>query len=132
MTGKRRCFDNERMVSAIMLAEMDNEEEAKENAKKMAHCPRLILSGVTGSTAVMVFVVPHSQRWWLEGPEDSPDLIGAQSVRVVYIEETISRVVRADHAEDKKMDAPPCGSNCAGCPMKERHGCPGCLAVYHD
>lgn len=120
------------MLSAIMLAEMGSEEEAKENAEKMACCPKAILTGVTGSTAVMVFVVPHSQRWWLEGPEDAPNLIGAQSVRVIYVEQTISRVMRADHTEDMRIDAPPCGSSCVGCPMKEKHGCPGCLAVQHD
>ncbi len=118
------------MLSAIMLADMGNKEEAKENAGKMAYCPKSIFTGVTGSTAVMVFVVPDFQRWWLEGPEDSPELIGAQSVRVVYVEQTISRVVRADHTEDMKMDAPPCGSSCVNCPMKEKHDCPGCIAVY--
>jgi hypothetical protein len=116
-------------ILGIFVSKYDTAAKAKGVVAAMKNCPHLVLAGTAGNTASMSFIVPESLRWWFEGPAENPDLLGAKKVSVFIIDEIAYPDRFEPRLPETKLEAPPCGSNCLECPMRQQHDCPGCPAT---
>jgi NAD-dependent SIR2 family protein deacetylase len=116
-------------ICGVFITEYESPEKANAVAAAMKNCPHLVIAGTSGKVNSMTFIVPESLRWWFEGPADNPDLLGAKKVDVFIIDDIVYPEKFTPRLPPTKVDAPPCGSNCSECPMREKFDCPGCPAT---
>ncbi|MFX0168601.1 MAG: hypothetical protein ACFE89_04495 [Candidatus Hodarchaeota archaeon] len=116
-------------ICGIFITEYANSEKANAVIASMKHCPHLVIAGTSGKKTTMTFIVPDTLRWWFEGPADNPELLGAEKVDVFITEDIAYPEDFEPRLPTTRLDAPPCGSNCAACPMREKFNCPGCPAT---
>lgn len=127
-TGDTAANDN---ILGVMVAKMPTPQKAHENAKAMKNCPRLLASGTNSNVFIGVFILPHDMEWWLKIPEEKPDLLGAETVRISIAEHVVYGGGFQLRSPDETAEVSPCGSNCANCPQMEEVGCKGCPATTY-
>ena len=118
-----------RFICGILCAEMDSSSKARENSNKMKECPRTIACGTDGVFSYTVFIVPEDKKWWLEYPQDHPDVLGAKDVKLNLIKSLIFPENFQLRIPEVKSPVAPCGSDCHGCPMRKEWNCDGCPAI---
>lgn len=116
-------------IAGVLILEFDTQEMAERNAKIMRDCPRIVIAGSSGSTAYDVFIIPKAKRWWLEYPSKHPEVFRAKSAKLELIEDIAHPLEFSLKLPEKKLETPPCGSNCLACPALEMFGCKGCPAT---
>ena len=115
----------------ILIAKMESEEKAAKNAGKMKNCPRLLASGTNSSTYYGVFIIPFEKRWWLEYPVEHPEVMGAEKIELLLVENTITPSEFKHVLPESKGRISPCGSDCGNCPMRQEYNCDGCPATLY-
>lgn len=116
-------------ILGTFVTEYDSSKKAEGIVTAMKNCPHLVVAGTSGNIVSMSFIVPESLRWWFEGPVENPELLGAKKVDVFISEKIAFPEKFVPRLPEKKLTAPPCGSSCSECPMREKYECPGCPAV---
>ena len=116
------------VVCAVLIGNAESEGKAREFATKSSTCPYVATVTSAGRLVVGVFAMPADKRWWIEVPQDRPELLGLEKVAVFVTDriEATSLWTRGDVRPDQKIA--PCGSDCGTCPeLCER--CGGCPAT---
>ena len=101
----------------------------EKNATRMKECPSTIACGTNDVFSYIVFIIPENKKWWLEYPQDHPEVLGAINVKLNLIENLIfpeDFQLRIPKVKSRKA---PCGSDCYECPMKKEQNCEGCPAI---
>lgn len=118
-----------RFICGIIRAEMDSSTKAKKNATMMKECPRTIACGTNDVFSYTVFLIPEDKKWWLEYPQDHPEVLGAKDVKLNLIENLLFPEDFQLRIPKIKSHIAPCGSDCHGCPMRKEWNCEGCPAL---
>ena len=77
-----------------------------------------------------VFVIPPSKRWWIEYPQEHPELLGLERVVVEVMEGIDASSPWTRGTVEPVLDAAPCGTVCAECPQYGAR-CGGCPATTY-
>ena len=114
-------------VCGILMAKMPSANDARNHAKAMQDCPRSLMTGFSGDNYYAVLVVPRNKSWWLQYPQEFPEIIGALDVTVVDVNNVFLQ--NRNESTQNNYGSPPCGADCEKCPFRETHSCDGCPAV---
>jgi hypothetical protein len=117
-------------ISAVMVAVAASPEKAQQAMPFTRACPYLATCSAVGNTMVSLFILPPSKRWWVEMPQENPDLIGMQKVVVYISEELLASSPWSRGEVEPVLEISPCRSNCQICPQY-RNPCSGCPATIH-
>lgn len=120
----------ETVICAILIGNAASPNQAQDLASRSRKCPYAAAYTSVGNTVIGVFALPASKRWWIEIPQENPELLGLQKAAVF-----ITNWISVDSPWSKGMVHPlfasaPCGTNYAGCPQY-RSRCRGCPATVH-
>ncbi len=116
----------ERMVTGVLVGTAASEARAREIADRFRACPYASLFASSGTAVVGVFGMPESRRWWLEWPEQHPEVMGLESA-IAFLADRLVAPSAWTCGEVPESGQAPCGADCSEC---EKHGqmCAGCPA----
>jgi hypothetical protein len=121
-----------RFICGIICAEMDSSNKAKKNATMMKDCPRTIACGTNDVFSYTIIIIPEDKKWWLEYPQEHPEVLGAKNVKLNLIENLLFPEDFQLRIPKVKNRTAPCGSDCHGCPMRKEWNCEGCPAIIQS
>jgi hypothetical protein len=113
-------------LCAVLLGTAGSEERAAQAARVMQGCPYVVQYTATGKLITGVFSLPAEKEWWIRGPEDKPELLGLERVRVFLTGEIQAESPWSRGDSLPKLEQTPCGSDCRECPFygSPCEGCP--------
>lgn len=121
-------------ISAILVGNAATREKAEEMARNFQGCPYATLYAATDRLVVGVFAIPASKRWWIEYPQEHPELLGLEEV-VVHVTEGIEASSPWTRGTvEPVLSVAPCGAECGECPQYgvRCQGCPATTYYTHD
>jgi hypothetical protein len=126
-----RAAGKEEQLCAVLVGSAPTSEKAEAVARNSQGCPYVAFYAAADRMVVAVFALPRSKRWWIEYPQEHPELLGLERV-VVHVTDRIepsSPWTRGDVTPTLSMA--PCGTDCERCPQY-RDRCSGCPATTYD
>ena len=119
---------NDPCVCAVLVGNAATRERAERIAACSQSCPYVALYTAADRLVVGVFALPASKRWWIEYPQDHPELLGLENVAVHVTEriEASSPWTRGD--VEPVLQIAPCETDCDHCPQYQFQ-CKGCPAT---
>jgi hypothetical protein len=118
-------------LCAVLLGNAATEAQAKKLAHNSQKCPYVATYTAAGRLVVGVFALPASKRWWIEYPQEHPELLGLEKVLVLVPDQIEATSPWSQGMVEPVMQIAPCGSDCAGCPQY-RARCTGCPVTVHN
>jgi len=116
--------DKMKMVTGVLVGTAPSEAAAAQVVDRFQSCPYVSLYASSGKTVVGVFGIPESKRWWLEWPEERPEVMGLESAVALLTDRLIAPSPWAQ-GEVRPCGKAPCGADCGDCP-EYRSRCSGC------
>jgi hypothetical protein len=117
-------------ICATLLGNAASREKAREIACVSQNCPYVALYVAADRLVVGVFALPASKRWWIEYPQEHPEVLGLEKV-VVHVTERIEASSPWTRGTVEPILAvAPCGTDCGQCPHYGAR-CQGCPATTY-
>lgn len=122
----------ENAICAVLLGNASSEERASQAAANMQGCPYVVQYNAVGKLVTGVFALPAEKRWWIEGPEQEPQLLGMERVRVFITEEIEAESPWLRGELQPVLELTPCESDCRECSYygKPCSGCPASVFFH--
>jgi hypothetical protein len=122
--------DGEETLCAVLLGNAATCERAADLAQSSRVCPYVATYTASDRLVVGVFALPAHKRWWIEYPQEHPELLGLERL-VVHVTDEI----RASSPWSRGEVAPvleiaPCETDCGACPHYAVR-CEGCPVTVH-
>ena len=117
-------------LTAVLLGNAPSTEAAAAIARQMQGCPYVASYRSHGDMVIGVFALPPEKRWWIELPQERPELLGLERVAVFVTEQVHAKSPWTAGAVQATADTAPCGSDCRSCPQYGER-CNGCPATVH-
>jgi hypothetical protein len=117
-----------------LLGNAATEDKAEQLARNMQNCPYIALYIAQKSLITGVFVLPKEKRWWIEIPQERPELLGLEHLEIFFPEQLDVSSPWSRGAVHPTLSTAPCGSNCTTCPYYQAqcHGCPATIYNRSD
>lgn len=117
-------------LCAVLVGRAATGEKAEAIARNARGCPYVALYAASGQLVVALFGLPRTKRWWIEYPQDHPELLGLERVAVTVIEDMEAASPWARGAVEPTLSVAPCSTVCGRCPQY-RARCEGCPATTY-
>ena len=118
-------------MCAILVGNAATCEKAEEIARNSQGCPYATLYVATDRLVVGVFAIPASKRWWIEYPQEHPELLGLEKAVVLVTEGIEASSPWTRGTVEPVLSVAPCGAECGECPQYGDR-CQGCPATTHS
>lgn len=118
------------MLAAVLVGSAATSEKAQAIARHSRGCPYVAHYGATGKLVVALFGLPRSKRWWIEHPQDHPELLGLERVVVKVIEGMEAASPWARGVVEPTRSVAPCQTECGRCPQYGAR-CAGCPSTTY-
>ena len=125
---------NKNSIGGVIMGELESSQRAKEYAKKMKNCPRLLFSVAEGNTLCSAYIVSIKDLWWLKYPQENPRRAGFLKAKV-YLGQIPSVPFNSrPRRPRRRARLAPCGADCQTCDLQAEYQCRGCPATsfYHE
>lgn len=123
--GKTGSRPETESLCVMLLGEAVTAESAAAYQRMISACPYSAACTTSGRLVLSAFVLPSRQRWWIEGAVERPELLGLEQAKLIFSDFSPANSPWSRGEARPELDAPPCESNCAGCPMYMAY-CEGC------
>ena len=117
-------------LCAVLVGSAASSEKAEQIARNSQDCPYVALYAAADRLVVAVFALPRRKRWWIEYPQEHPELLGLETVEVHVTEQIEASSPWTRGIVEPTQSAAPCGTVCGSCPQY-RTRCQGCPATVY-
>lgn len=118
-------------ICAVLVGTAPHKAGADHASTWFQHCPYAVTCTSTGRIIVALFCLPPSKRWWLELPQENPELLGLVQLAVFFTDQVDVSSPWSRGAVQPTSQIAPCGTDCDPCPQYRRR-CEGCPATVYD
>ncbi|MFW6040488.1 MAG: hypothetical protein ACOC85_01470 [Thermoplasmatota archaeon] len=121
-------------ITGLLLGDANSSEKANEISNLFENCPYKIVNTTFDKYLILVFSIPKSHKWWLEGIKNDPkNTLGLKNVDVLFTDKIMLKGSVKNHKIESETKEHPCGSDCSQCPMYLGR-CDGCpkSSFYKD
>jgi hypothetical protein len=119
---------NEDLICAVLIGNAATREKAEAVARNSRKCPYVASYTATDCLVVGVFALPASKRWWIEYPQEHPELLGLDKVVVPVTTDFEVSSPWTRGVVEPVLSTAPCGTECGECPQYGTR-CRGCPAT---
>ncbi len=120
----------ETVICAVLIGNAASSSQAEDLASRSRNCPYVASYSCTGNVVIGVFALPLSKRWWIDYPQQRPEVLGLQKAAVFVTDRVSVSSPWSQGAVQPLLASAPCGTSCDGCPQY-RSRCSGCPATVH-
>ena len=117
-----------KMVTGVLVGTAPSEAVAEEICDRFGACPYACMYACSGKTVVAVLGMPESKRWWLEWPQERPEVMGLQSAAALVAGSLVAPSPWTRGEAAPTLDKAPCGADCRECDEYQQR-CSGCPAT---
>ncbi len=118
----------EPILCAVLVGTAPTRQEAEAKAQRTRSCPYVALYLAKDRLVVGVFAIPSTKRWWIEYPQDHPEVLGLESAAVSVMHRVAVSSPWTRGEVEPVLEEAPCGTDCRACPQY-RTECGGCPAT---
>ncbi len=114
----------------VLIGRASSSQKARSVSRFLKSCVFCASSTAAGTTLTCVLSLPEDHKWWVDSIAAQPKAtIGLEEAEVFYAERIAAQSPWSSGTM-KIGDKPPCGADCAGCPVYKK-SCPGCIATHY-
>ncbi len=115
-------------ICAVLLGNAATPALAEAFACDSRGCPYVASYTAIGTAVMGLYVLPAGKRWWIEYPQEHPEVLGLQKAEV-FITDRIEASSRWSLGQvEPVLETAPCGTDCVTCPHYQQR-CMGCPAT---
>ncbi len=119
---------NKHALVGVLVGRASSSQKARSVSRFLKSCVFCAVSKNAGTTVICTLSLPEDHKWWLDSIAAQPKgTIGLEDAEVFYAEHVAAQSPWSS-GNMKIADKPPCGADCAGCPVYKK-SCPGCIAT---
>ena len=115
-------------LCAVLVGQAASDIDAEGIAANTQGCPYVALYATSDRLVTGIFVLPRDKQWWIELPQERPELLGLESVQVFIADRLEASSPWSAGSVEPELPIAPCGAGCGQCPHY-RTRCDGCPAT---
>ena len=115
-------------ICALLIGNAATAQKADKIATAFSDCPYATLYTSSDRLVLGVYIMPESKRWWIEVPQEEPQLLGLERLRVFFTDQIEAASPWSLGIVKPELKLAPCKADCVTCPLYLDR-CQGCPAT---